>query len=252
MTDSEAVDLLRCTRCGREAGSEDKFCAECGMFLRDAFVDERLLLALVHEREGRGRDARRELERLLEVDPTNILANHILGSLYFHQGTLELAIEKYQAAVAAAPDFVRGYYDLGVAWYHRGNMPEAIKAFRRCLEIDPHYNAAQYRLALSLFHAGNLEEALEHFEEAAALTPEYLMANYHMGVIHERRNEPDRAARSFQRAIDELVGEVSSVFRLARLRQAEGDDEEAEALLKRTREFASATGATLKDNSTES
>ena len=131
-------------------------------------------------------------------------------------------------------------------------MPKAIEAFRRCLEIDEHYNAAQYRLALSLFHAGNLEEALEHFEESAALTPEYLMANYHMGVIHARRNEPDRAARSFQRAIDELVGEVSSVYHLAMLRRAAGDEEQAEALLERTREFASANGITIKEDSSGS
>ena len=68
MTDTGSEDLLRCTRCGREAGAQDKFCAECGMFLRDAFVDERLLLALHHEKEGHSRDARHELERLLDDD----------------------------------------------------------------------------------------------------------------------------------------------------------------------------------------
>ena len=240
MTDSGSVNPLRCSRCGREAESQDKFCAECGMFLRDAFIDQRLLLALGFELEGKSRNSRRELERLLELDPDNILANQLLGTLYFHQGTLELAIERYEAAVAAAPDFVLGHYNLGIACYHRGNMPQAIRSFRRCLEIDKHYNAAHYRLALALFHAGSLVEALEHFEEAAALTPEYLMAYYHMGVIYERLNQPDKAAQSFQRAIDEVVGEVSSVYHLARLRQAEGNGEEAEALLERTREFASA------------
>ena len=33
---------MRCTRCGREAADSDKFCAECDMFLRDAFIDHRL------------------------------------------------------------------------------------------------------------------------------------------------------------------------------------------------------------------
>jgi len=169
-----------------------------------------------------------------------ILANHLLGTLYFHQGTIDLAIERYDMALAHAPGFVLCHYDLGVAWYHRGNMPEAIRSFRKCLEIDPHYNAAHYRLALSLFHVGRLGSALEHFEEAAALTPEYMMANYHMGVIHERRNETEEAARSFQRSIDEAVGEVSSIYHLAIIRQAEGNLEEAEELLDRTREFAQA------------
>ena len=147
---------------------------------------------LVHEKGGRAQEGTpHELERVLEEEPDNVLANHLLGTLYFHQGTLDLAIERYQKALRGAPEFVLGYYDLGVAWYYRGNMPEAIKAFRRCLEIDPHYNAAHYRLALSLFHAGRLDEAaLEHFEKARTLTPEYLMANYHMGVA-QRAPQPD-------------------------------------------------------------
>ena len=103
-----------------------------------------------------------------------------------------------------------------------------------------HHSACSYDLQ---------DEALEHFEEAAALTPEYLMANYHMGVIHERRNDPDAAARSFQRGIDELVGEVSSVYHLAMLRKAQGELEESEELLKRTREFAGAKGVTTKATS---
>ena len=82
-----------------------------------------------------------------------------------------------------------------------------------------------------------------------ALTPEYLMAYYHMGVIHERSNEPEKAARSFQRGIDELVGEVSSVYHLAMLRKARGDQEGAEELLKQTRDFARANGVTARTGS---
>ena len=172
---------LRCERCGRVAEAKDKFCAECGKFLRDAFVDQRLLLALQLEQEGRSREARYEIERLLENEPEHALAHHLLGTFYFHQGTLDVAIDHYRKAVSHAKTFILASYDLGVAYFHRGNMPEAIHAFRRCLELDPHYNAAHYRLAVSLFHAGELEQALEHFEHAMALTPEYVMAHYHIG-----------------------------------------------------------------------
>ena len=142
-----------------QSSAEDKFCAECGLFLRDAYLDHRILHALVEEKDGNSREARQQLERLLQSEPDNVLANHMLGTFYFHQGTLDLAIERYQKAIAAAPTFLLAHYDLGVAWYHRGNMPQAIRAFRQCLEIDPNYNAAHYRLAVSLFHAGELEEA---------------------------------------------------------------------------------------------
>jgi hypothetical protein len=81
MTHKRESELSRCTRCGRQAGEEDKFCAQCGLFLRDAYIDQRLFLALVHEKEGRSREARQELERLLDAEPDHVLGNHILGTL---------------------------------------------------------------------------------------------------------------------------------------------------------------------------
>ena len=36
---------VRCPRCGKLSATADKFCAECGRFLRDASIDQRLLLA---------------------------------------------------------------------------------------------------------------------------------------------------------------------------------------------------------------
>lgn len=126
MSEQPTREIPHCRRCGHSPAPTDKFCAECGLFLREAYVDQRLLLALVHEKEGRSREARQELERLLDAEPDHALANHLLGTLYFHQGTLDLAIERYQRTVAAAPTFVLAHYDLGVALYHRGNMPEAI------------------------------------------------------------------------------------------------------------------------------
>ncbi len=241
---ASSSSVLRCSRCGQPAEERDKFCAECGLFLRDAYVDHRLLQALTEERDGYSREARQQLERLLQSEPRHVLANHLLGTFYFHQGTLDRAIECYQTAVAEAPSFVLAHYDLGVAWYHRGNMPHAIRAFRRCLEIDPNYNAAHYRLAISLFHAGELEEPMEHFKRSVALTPEYLMAHYHLGVIHERRGATEAAVREFQHSLDEAVGEVSSLLHLATIRRAKGDKKGADELLRRANEFGRAQKTT--------
>jgi tetratricopeptide (TPR) repeat protein len=234
---------MRCARCGREAAETDKFCAECGNFLRDAFVDRRLVSPLVLETQGRHREARRELERLVEAEPANALANHLLGTVYFHQGTLDQAIGQYARALELEPRFVLCSYDLGVAYYHRGDMPSAIRAFRKCLELDPHYNAAHYRLAISLFHAGQLQQALEHFERCTTLTPEYLMARYHIGVIHERLQDWDGAEREFLRSREEGIEEVSSLFHLALICRARGQDGRAAELLEQAREFGRSTVA---------
>ena len=69
----------RCGRCGRVVEARDKFCAECGLFLRDKDIDQRLLLALAAQQHGRADEARQELERLLDSEPDHALANHLLG-----------------------------------------------------------------------------------------------------------------------------------------------------------------------------
>jgi tetratricopeptide (TPR) repeat protein len=228
---------MRCSRCGHNAADTDKFCAECGLFLRDAFIDHRLLHAMVQETECNYRESRRELERLVEAEPDNVLANHQLGNVYYHQGTLDRAIEHYQRALKLADCFVECSYDLGVAYYHRGNMPQAIRAYRQCLEIDPNYNAAHYRLAVALSHAGNLDLALEHFQKCVALTPEYLMARFHIGVILERKGQLDKAALEFQRCVDEGVETVNSFYQLAEIHRSRGDEKAANELLERAHQF---------------
>ena len=228
---------MRCPRCGRTAADTDKYCAECGMFLRDAFVDHRLLHALWHQQEGRNKEARQELQRLVEAEPEHVLASHILGSMYYHQGTLDQAIEYYQRALELAPKSQVCAYDLGVAWFHRGNVEEAIKVFLHCLELNPNYNAAHYRLGICYFHVGRLDEALEHFEKCGSLTPEYLMSSFHIGVIHQGRGDLDAAAREFERDLDGLVGNAARLCHLAQIRREQGRIEEAEELFKQAGQF---------------
>lgn len=72
-------------------------------FLRDGAIDQRLLLTLVHEREGKNQEARRELEQLLAMEPDHGLANHL------HEGLLDNAIQCCEKAIAAAPTFIPGH-----------------------------------------------------------------------------------------------------------------------------------------------
>ncbi len=197
--------------------------------------DHRLIQAMLLGREGRLRDAHRELEAILAEQPGHALAHHALGSLYFHEGQLDLAIDHYHRALQFAERFVLGYYDLGVALYHRGRMIDAANAFRRCLVLDPDFRAAHYRLALSLFHAGHLDEALDHFQQAVCFTPQYLMAHYHMAVIYERRGDLKNAIREYELGLED-GGESSSRFGLVSLRKQLSEARELERRLEHVNE----------------
>ena len=57
---------------------------------------------------------------------------------------------------------------------------------------------------------------------------------------HDCSTNRQAAAREFQRSIDEGIGESSSVFHLATIREAEGNKKDAEELLKHARQFKDA------------
>jgi Flp pilus assembly protein TadD len=66
------------------------------------------------------------------------------------------------------------------------------------------------------------------------------MAHYHLGVIHEREGETEIARREFERSLEEGVHDLSSLFHLALIRRAKGDNAGADELLRRAGEFGKA------------
>ncbi len=184
------IVTMRCTRCGREAAETDKFCAECGMFLRDAWVDQRLLLAAARSR-ARASTRRRAASwsawwRCSRAAPWLALSrHHALPPGHAQPGDRLLPqVTRPGTAASCCAGTTSAWRTTTGATCRRPSTP-----IRRCLEIDPHYNAAHYRLGVALFHAGDLDQAREHFEQCTALTPEYLLARYHVGVIHERQGD---------------------------------------------------------------
>ena len=43
---------MRCKRCGHQPDDTAKFCAECGLLLKDPHIDDRILLAFASARDG--------------------------------------------------------------------------------------------------------------------------------------------------------------------------------------------------------
>jgi tetratricopeptide (TPR) repeat protein len=60
-----------------------------------------------------------------------------LGAEALLAGDVELALERFELAVALAPDFVKALNNLGVALQRQGRTAEALEALRAGLERDP-------------------------------------------------------------------------------------------------------------------
>ena len=92
-----------------------------------------------------------------------------LGSLRQLQKDFLGAVEQFEKATQAAPEFAIAYFNLGTAQRARGQLDLAIAAYRQAITLNPNYAAAYQNLGVALFKLGKLLESGQAFQQAIAL-----------------------------------------------------------------------------------
>jgi tetratricopeptide (TPR) repeat protein len=109
-------------------------------------------------------EARKALERSLQLDPNLAEGEYQFGLLEGQQGNRQAAQEHWERAVALKPDHAPALFSLGTVYVEAGDLPKAQSAFERSLAADPNNMKTEYNLALVLNKLGKSEEAKVHFE----------------------------------------------------------------------------------------
>jgi rhomboid protease GluP len=94
-----------------------------------------------------------------------------VGNKFLAVGKLDKAIEKYNKALAAKPDFADAHHNLGVAYKNKELYDKAIEHFQVALELNPDFALVHLNLGLALWAVGRGEEATVEFEKAQQLDP---------------------------------------------------------------------------------
>lgn len=95
---------------------------------------------------GRLDEARVELERALELEPTRSDARGRLGVLLIRQGAMERATAELERVLELEPDNDSARTNLGLALVEQGRIDAAILQFREALRINPAQPQAQTAL----------------------------------------------------------------------------------------------------------
>jgi tetratricopeptide (TPR) repeat protein len=104
-----------------------------------------------------------------EIDPMSPDPSIGYGNIYLGQGKFRLAIEQYEAAIAAAVKRNTPAYGahagLGSAWLALGEYRKAVDEFNRAIGANPGSVIARFRLANALYlNDANDPEAAEQFQ----------------------------------------------------------------------------------------
>jgi tetratricopeptide (TPR) repeat protein len=132
------------------------------------------------------------------ADPVKLFEK---GQDAHQKGDLRLALEFYEEAIKAHPEFPEAEYQRGAALVALGRLAEAEKAFRRAVELRANWALPQAALGALLVRLNRREEAQAQLEQALKLDAENVTALLALADVY-LRGKP--APASLQQLLGQL------------------------------------------------
>lgn len=162
------------------------------------------LLALVRQGAGDREAAREHVARALELDPEFAEALNTLGGLLLAEGDWLSAADAFRRAVLRIPDFAEALANLGDALRLLGDREGARKALEKAIRVNPGLAQAHNNLGVLDMEAGAFEAAERRFRKAAALDPGLAAAEINLAEALRRQGRPETASTRLEEAAGRL------------------------------------------------
>jgi len=189
--------------------------------------------AFRHQQAGRLSDAERGYRRILELEPRNANALHLLGMIGFQTGRNAMAVDLIEQAIAIEGGNAQFHLNLGNLQQARGDLEAAIASYRRALALHPNSAAAWSNLGEALKSQGKLEEAAASLERALALEPQLAVAHSNLGNVRQAEGQLEAALQCYERALSLDPDLAMAYANMGNLRETQGKLREAAACYER-------------------
>lgn len=139
--------------------------------------------------------------RVLEAQPRQFDALHLLGVAQRQAGDAAAAVVSINAAIAADPSHAIAHANLGAALADLGRTDEALAAYDEALTRNPRYAMAHANRGNALRRLGRLDEAIDCYDTALNLDPRAALTWTHRGLALNEKKRFEAALNSFGRAL---------------------------------------------------
>jgi len=144
-----------------------------------------ILKALELHRTGRLAEAVQIYRQILQTDPDNADALHLLGNAACQLGDTDSSIAFISRAHILAPKNTAYLISLGMAYRANNLFEPALDCYAKVLEIDPHSASAYFATGNTLQNMGKPDEAARNFAQALELNPGFTEARYNLANIEK-------------------------------------------------------------------
>jgi protein O-GlcNAc transferase len=164
-------------------------------------ISEALAIALQHHQAGQLQPAEQIYRQILQVEPNDADAIHLLGMIAHQVGKHEIAVEYIERAIELKGNEGVFHNNLGRVYRALGRIPETVACFRRTLELQPNYEGTHGDLGAALMDQGKQEEAVACYRRALELQPGFI-ESYNLGAALQGLGELDEAVTCYRQALE--------------------------------------------------
>lgn len=167
-----------------------------------ATIPEALAIAIQHHQAGRLQAAEQIYRQILQAEPNQADALHLLGVMAHQMGRHQAAVEYIGRAIGVQGKVPAFHNNLGYVLRDQGKLNEAVACCRRALELNPDYAEAHNNLGNLLRDQGKLDEAVSCYHRAMELKPNFPEAHSNLGNALRDQGRLDEAAAFYRRALE--------------------------------------------------
>ena len=150
---------------------------------------------------GRIGEAQKLYQSVIDADPADPVALHLLGVSYIQQGQPLQGISFVEQALALRPDDAGMHYNLACALQALNRLDEAIEHYETGLAINPRQAEAHLNLGNALQAQDRHAEAIAHYQETLALKPDDADAHNNWGNSLQALERQVEARDHYEKAL---------------------------------------------------
>ncbi|MDO9360343.1 MAG: tetratricopeptide repeat protein [Polaromonas sp.] len=166
-----------------------------------AQLQARVVQAVALQQQGKLDEARALYAEVLQAQPDNFDALHLMGLVEFSSGRPEQAAELIGRAIAVGPNNAAAHHNLGTVLAALGQHEASAHNHLRAAALNPGFADAHHAAANALASLGKHREALVSYDKALAIRPDLAQAWNNRGNVLAALGEPEASLGSFDKAI---------------------------------------------------
>lgn len=145
-----------------------------------------------------------QLYTLLEMQPTHVDGNFLMGELAELEDYFEKAREYYERVAEENANYPDVFYRLGIVTLNHfpDEKKQAAKYFKKAAKKNREHIDAHYQYALLMNESlGKPHKALKYFLKVSELQPDHPFVHYDLALLYYRNGDRAKARAYYQQAI---------------------------------------------------